>query len=135
MKRNPFKRKPKPMRQISAKRAAQHASPEGAADMLYMETVKTLHCVACGAPPPSDAHHCKCKPPQQIAGIYDTLPIGRKSGARDTIPLCKMCHQDGPLSFHGHRTDWVKAYGPDYAFIPAIRASVAALLRQKGKTP
>lgn len=117
----------KRMRQKSKKRAAFEASPEGKANLGHMGKVKQLACAACGASPPSDAHHCKCKPP---AGphCYKILPIGGKSHPEDTIPLCKLCHQDGPLSFHGHRKAWVERFGPDYGFIPSTRAAVAAML-------
>jgi len=117
----------KGMRQKSKKRAAREASPKGRRDYDHMGLVKQLPCVSCKAPPPNDAHHCKCKPP---AGphVYEILPIGCKSGATDTIPVCKLCHQDGPMAFHGHRKEWVEKNGPDYGFIPSTRAAVAAML-------
>ena len=126
----PEKRKAGPstrLRSKSKKRAAYEASPAGQADLGYMGRVKQLPCAACGGPPPSDAHHCKCKPPFG-AHCYKILPIGGKSHPEDTIPLCKLCHQDGPLSFHGHRNAWVERFGPDYGFIPSTRAAVAAML-------
>lgn len=122
----PEKAPRKGMRRKSKKRAAQEASPEGRSDLEYMGNVKQEPCCACGKPGPSDAHHCKDKPPAGEPHAYKRLPIGCKSHARDTIPLCKMCHQDGPEAYHRSPVAWRAKHGPDYGFIPSTRAAVAA---------
>lgn len=121
------KRKPG-LRPVSAKRAAQHRSSEGLDDMLYMSTVKSLPCVACGAVP-CDAHHCKDTPPAWGYDPYEQRPAAnRKSGARDTIPLCKSCHTDGPDAYHKSRVAWRAKNGADYHHIMPTRARVDAKL-------
>lgn len=121
----------KPRKRMSAKskkRTAQHTSSEGQADLAYMGCVKQLPCVVCGAYG-VDAHHCKDLPPMGECGPYDKSPHTHgRSGARDTIPLCPHdCHNGGPLSLHKNRRAWRERNGPDYKFIPATRAKVAAM--------
>jgi hypothetical protein len=120
----------KPVRRISAKRAAHRKSDAGNDGMDYMGAVKSLPCVACGATHrPRDAHHCKDLPPLGEDGPYQKSPHKhRRTGDYDTIPLCEFyCHNDGPDSFHKNRTAWRERHGPDYGFIPATRAAVAAI--------
>jgi hypothetical protein len=78
---------------------ASSARTEGVAHML---AVKGLPCVACGAPPPSEAHHC----------TGDKLP---RDDLR-TIPLCKPCH----LLYHARKRSWVERHGPDYGFLEQV---------------
>lgn len=118
----------KPVRKVSAKRAAHRASADGKAGSDYMGHVKSLPCCICGKPGPSDAHHCFHRPPVDDPHGYDRLPGARmKSGDRDTIPLCKAHHQDGPDAIHNGKASWLDRFGPDYAHIPATRAAVAAI--------
>lgn len=126
----PAKKPRKGMRKVSKKRAQHRASQVGKDGLAYMAAVKQLPCVICRAPPPSDAHHCKSKPPANEPHAYERLPAaGRKSGDRDTIPLCHDgCHQEGPLAFHMGQRSWEARNGPDYQFIPSTRAAVAAML-------
>lgn len=100
-----------------------------AADPAYLARVRELPCCICGRWP-VDAHHCRSLPPANEPHAYTRLPAhGRKSGDRDTIPLCHDgCHQVGPLSFHQDKHGWERRNGPDYGFIPATRAAVAAIL-------
>ena len=121
MRRTGFTSPRKPMKQRSDKRRKQHASSEGKADLAYMGRVKQLPCCVCGAPPPSDAHHAKDKPPHVLEWIYQKLPYGRKSGPKDTIPLCKSCHQQGPTAYHVSPASWNEANGPDYGYILETR--------------
>ena len=111
MKRTPLRRSTplkakKPMRQVSAKKAAYRASEEGQAALEHMRRVKALPCAVCGQPPPSDAHHV----------IHDRFGT-RKASDFDTIPLCKAHHQDGPLAIHNGKERWREAYGPDHKYL------------------
>ena len=117
----------KPMRKVSKKKATYRASKEGREDLAYMGEVKKLPCVVCGAPGPSDAHHCQDKPPKDMGWIYEQMPAaGRKSGARDTIPLCKWDHQDGPEAYHRGKKSWRAKHGNDYDYIKQTREAVRA---------
>lgn len=111
-------KKPQParangIRPVSKKRAAHMRSAAGKEELAHMERVKSLPCVICNAPPPSDAHHV-------IHGRFG----GRKPDGFHTIPLCKACHQDGPYAIHRNKAAWAARHGPDYGFIPIVRASL-----------
>ena len=124
----PLQRRTK-MRQKSRKRAKQHASPQGQWDLDYMGMVRTLPCIGCGTTVNVKAHHCKDKPPLNMRGIYQIFPEGRKSGPRDTIPLCEPgCHNFGPNSYHVNRPEFHRRNGFDYLHILPTRAAVAALM-------
>ncbi len=102
--------------------------PKVKADPKHMHAVKCLPCVICNAPPPSDAHHCTHRPMADEPHGYDRIPgAGQRSGDRDTIPLCKRHHQDGPEAIHNGKKTWRDRHGPDYQFIPDTRAAVAAM--------
>jgi len=124
------KRVKKGLRNVSKKRAAHRSTKKGQCGLSYMGAVKQLPCVICGSPPPNDAHHCQSRPPADEPHGYDQLPAaGRKSGDRDTIPLCHWdCHQEGPNAYHKSKRAWEARNGPDYSFIPSTRAAVAAML-------
>jgi hypothetical protein len=110
MKRTPIARKTplqggKAMRKRSPKRAAYMASSARQDGLEHMGRVKCLPCVACGAPPPSQAHHCTAN------GM-----------ARDdfaTIPLCYECHQ-GPQGYHAAKRSWVARHGQDIDHLPRV---------------
>lgn len=121
MRRTPMKRTGK-LRSVSAKRAAHRASKAGQDGLAYMRAVKRLPCAVCGAPPPSDAHHC----------IHDRYGV-RKASDCSVIPLCKTHHQDGPEAIHNGKETWRAKHGADHGFIKSTRAAVAAML--KGATP
>ena len=106
MKRTPLQRKTR-LKPRSAKRAAYMASDERQRGLEHMARVKALPCVACGAPPPSQAHHV----------------TGDKQPRNDfrTISLCYACHQ-GPDGYHAAKRSWVAKHGPDYGFLPIIEA-------------
>jgi hypothetical protein len=129
MKRTGFTNKRKPMKKVSRKRKEYRASDAGQDGLAYMGKVKTLPCCICGKHGPSDAHHCKDKPWSDQVNPYEQEPCaGRKSGDRDTIPLCKSCHQDGPMAYHGPNPDaWRERNGPDFFYIPETRKLVAAM--------
>ena len=113
MKRTTFKPFTKPMRKVSAKRRSYRASQEGQDALAYMGKVKGLPCVICGAAPPSEAHHC-------FHGRYGA----RKSSDYDTIPLCPEHHRTGPEAVHNAKEAWAAKHGPDYSYIPRVRAII-----------
>lgn len=89
-----------------------------AAGFRHMCRVKLLPCVCCGAPGPSDAHHCKS------GGM-----------ARDdfkTIPLCKNHHQ-GPEGFHTQRATWEATYGKDVDYLAVVADMLAGELNEWSK--
>ena len=106
----------KGMRKVSAKKAAYKASKEGQAGSEYMAKVKRLPCCVCSAPPPSDAHHV-------IHDRYGT----RKADDFSVIPLCKNCHQVGPLAIHNGKQSWRERNGPDHGFIEQTRKLVESM--------
>jgi len=79
----------------------------------HVEAVKSLPCAVCGAPPPSDAHHCICD-------RYGT----KKPCDCHTIPLCKTHHQHGPLAIHNGKESWVERYGKDYDYLEETRSMI-----------
>ena len=82
----------------------------------YMNRVKQLPCVICQAPPPSDAHHV-------FHDRFGTL----KADDFMTVPLCKIHHQDGPDAIHNIKATWRERHGPDYSYIPLVRAQLSDL--------
>lgn len=101
------------MAKRSKKRIAYRNSAEGRAGTEYMLLVKQLPCCICGAPAPSEAHHCRS----------DFM-------ARDdfkTIPLCKPCHT-GPNGYHGAKKTWEANNGPDHGFVDQTRAAIEEFL-------
>lgn len=90
---------------VSAKRRARKAREKAGGAWQHMERVKRLPCVACGAPPPSYAHH--------VTG--DQKP---RSDFR-VLPLCYDCHQ-GPDGYHAAKRAWVERHGPDYLLLPRV---------------
>jgi len=89
-------KKPKPERGTDKARA-------------HLARVKSLPCVVCRKPGPSDAHHVICDRYGQ-----------RKASDFETIPLCKAHHQDGPEAIHNGKASWVEKHGPDHGFLPLV---------------
>ena len=87
-----------PMRKRSLKRAAYMASSARTDGVAHMLAVKGLPCVACGAAPPSEAHH---------------LPNPRSDFR--VIPLCPFHHRTeyGPQAYHYSRPRFNLTYGSD----------------------
>tara|TARA_R110000737_G_scaffold80577_1_gene112785 strand:- start:776 stop:1201 length:426 start_codon:yes stop_codon:yes gene_type:complete len=109
MKRTPFTSKPqKRMKRVTAKKVTKRASLEGLAGLHHMGWIKMQPCACCGAAGPSDAHHA----------YHDRFSSGRRSDWL-TVPLCKLCHQDGPVSVHKAKAQWRERWGPDW--LMAIR--------------
>lgn len=56
----------------------------------HLAYLRTQPCLACGAPPPSEAAH-----------TYDgSSGMGKKARDENAIPLCSACHRTGNLSYH-----------------------------------
>lgn len=127
MKRTGFATKQrKPLPRVSKKRAARAVSEQGLADAAYLDGVRGLPCIACGRVGATEAHHCRDTPPYDEQGLYDRLPAaGRKSGNRDTIPLCGPdgCHR----KYHLERAQFHADHGPDYGFIGVTRATLGKM--------
>lgn len=85
-----------------------------AAARRHIARVKELPCVICHKPGPSDAHHCIC-------GRYDQ----RKASDFRVIPLCKECHQWGPMAIHENKRAWIERNGNDYEFLPVVADMLA----------
>lgn len=77
-----------------------------AAAKAHLAKVKSMPCVICRKPGPSDAHHV-------FHGRYGS----RKVSDFETIPLCKFHHQDGPDAIHNDKAGWLERYGPDYGYL------------------
>ena len=77
----------------------------------WMDRVSALPCVICQRHGPSEVHHVIC-------GRYGQ----RKASDFEVIPLCPSCHRLGPLAIHNGKESWVERNGPDYGFIPVVRA-------------
>lgn len=58
------------------------------AEREHIGRVKSLPCSVCDTPGPSDAHHIK-------QGQHFTV-----------VSLCRDCHQNGVLGWHGQRRAW-----------------------------
>jgi len=97
-------------------RSRKEAAPVSHGERMHLQAVKRLPCFACGAPGPSDAHHC----------FHDraTRYGGRKAPHRETIPLCKNCHQDGPRAIHREKRSWRERHGPDWSHVPTVLATI-----------
>lgn len=96
-------KQPKPERGTKAARA-------------HIAVVKSLPCVICRKPGPSDAHHVICD-------RYGT----NKSSDFEVIPLCKSHHQDGPDAIHNGKASWVKKHGPDHSYLPLVSQWLRAM--------
>lgn len=85
-------------------------------ERCHLQAVKNRPCRACGRGGPNDAHHC----------FHDraTRYGGRRAPHRDTIPLCKDCHQDGPEAIHRAKRSWREQHGPDWSHVPAVLAAI-----------
>lgn len=87
-----------------------------AAGLSHMRRVKSLPCVICHRPPPSDAHHVFC-------GRYGQS----RASDFDTIPLCKAHHQNGPEAIHQNKRQWQERHGPDHSYLEIVKEWLAEL--------
>lgn len=91
-------------------------------DPAYLDKVRALPCVCCGAMLGNDAHHCQDKPPFTDHGLYQRLPsAARRSGDHDAIPLCPNHHR----MFHLRRSEFHAQFGVDYQYIATTRATLS----------
>jgi len=74
----------------------------------HLARVKSLPCVVCLQPGPSDAHHV-------FHGRYGT----RKASDFEVIPLCRNHHQ-GPDGIHTNKALWADRYGFDHEFLAVV---------------
>jgi hypothetical protein len=95
---------PKPVRGTDAAKA-------------HLARVKSLPCVICGAPPPSDAHLV-------ISGRFGSI----KASDFNTIPLCKAHHQHGPEAIHQDKAGWEAKHGLDADYLPIVKAAPHPLI-------
>lgn len=104
MKRSPLNRKTG-LKPVSAKKRAHKATEKAAGALEHMAAVKALPCIACGAAPPSQAHHVN----------------GDKQPRSDwrVLPLCWACHQ-GPSGYHAAKRSWIARHGPDFELLPRV---------------
>lgn len=58
------------------------------AESAHMARVKSVACVVCDAPPPSEAHHI------------------RQGDHMTTVALCVDCHRGSVNGWHGQKTMW-----------------------------
>lgn len=63
----------------------------------FLAFVRRRPCVACGAPPPSQAAHVRYS---DAARGHVNPGVGAKSDDRRCVPLCADCHLDAPDSQH-----------------------------------
>ena len=95
-------------------------------DPAYMELVAQLGCVAC------ETHREVQNSPTTVHHVIHDRYSTRKAPDRDTIPLCDGHHQGdfdtSKLAIHRGKEKWRDRYGPDYSYIPATRAAVAAMM-------
>lgn len=87
--------------------------PKATPNPARLLRIKRMPCVVCNEPGPSDAHHLIC-------GRYSQ----KRASDDDTIPLCKICHQWGPLSIHENKSAWIARNGPDYAFLLQVNEAL-----------
>jgi hypothetical protein len=67
---------------------SKNSKPFSRAEAAHLEAVKSVACVVCDAPPPSDAHHI------------------RQDDHFTTVALCRDCHQGSENGWHGRKTLW-----------------------------
>lgn len=78
----------------------------------WMNKVAEMTCIVCGQGWPVQLHHC----------AHDRF-ARRKSSDYDVLPLCVPCHEFRT----NHATEFRERYGPDYGFLPLIRATMATI--------
>lgn len=62
----------------------------------FLGSVRAEPCMGCGAPPPSDAHHCAHPSADRRITRHGT---GQKHSDQFAVPLCRICHE----SWHRRR--------------------------------
>jgi hypothetical protein len=67
---------------------SKNKKPPTVAEKAHIERIKSMACVICNAPPPSDCHE-----PEQ--GLWFA-----------SIPLCRDCHMGSHNGIHGRKAIW-----------------------------
>ncbi|WP_372570403.1 Ref family recombination enhancement nuclease [Ruegeria jejuensis] len=93
----------------------------------HMGRVKQLPCVICQLfgmtqNSPTEVHHWK-------SGRYGQ----KRTPDSEAIPLCHSHHNklrpypgdEDKVGFHNAQETWERLYGPDYGFIPVVRAALS----------
>lgn len=99
---------------------APRIKPEREEDPEHLARVRSLPCVVCGAPPPSEAHH-----PREGQGM------GQKADDRLAISLCASCHRTGPHAFHAGPREFAARFGSHQDLL----ARVVVALKSAGSGP
>ena len=78
-------------------------------DREHLERIKSMGCITCPEPPPSNAHHItKC---------------GKRISHKHTLPLCTRCHvgiETGDISVHGSKKTFEAAYGTQMELLEKV---------------
>lgn len=91
-------------------------------DLKHLARVAQLPCVICYTyglqqVSPTQVHHC----------CHDRFGTLRESD-RATIPLCEGHHQGlrdtSKIAIHREKQAWRDRYGPDYAYLPWVKAQL-----------
>ena len=84
-------------------------------DKAYMAAVAELRCCACRMRPCEEVHHCR--------GHEFGTGMGLKASDRDTIPLCRPCHDE----YHRHGRDtWEQKYGRQKDLVAETQAQISS---------
>lgn len=68
---------------------SKNKAPMTDAERAHVDRIKSIPCIVCDAPPPSDAHELE-------QGLWWT-----------SLPLCRDCHQGSHNGIHGQRRMWL----------------------------
>lgn len=90
---------------------AEHPKSKTDKDRDFLEAIRALQCLGCGAQPPNDAHHIK------------TRGSGGGDDHWNLMPLCRNCHTHvhkiGLVNFlglHPHIEDYLTALGWQWSY-------------------
>ncbi len=70
-------------------------------DEKFLKAMRNLQCIACGAPPPSEAHHIQPKGMGNSLGGDDWFNV---------IPLCADDHTQAEWAWHRNRRMFFRRY-------------------------
>lgn len=97
-----------------------HYKREGNSD-LHKKLIKTLPCITCKRPGPSDPSHLKCGPARAERGL------GMKATDRRLVPQCRACHDALENTGSKREEEWFAARG-----VPDVVAVAEALWKASG---
>ena len=103
----------------------------------HLAFIRSLPCLACGRPGPSEAAHIRMGDPR-----FAKRPTGggEKPSDRWVTPLCSECHRTGPDAQHSrNEREWWASRGIDAIVVAAAlhaetgdHEAAAVILRHKG---